>query len=44
MIKYIIIFEDMFAYIEISPFDLFLYRGDIFHEHLALDERISLWM
>lgn len=44
MIQDIIIFEDMFSYIEITTFDLLLNCGDVFHEHLALDEWISLWM
>ena len=41
MIEYIIIFEDMFADIEVASFDLFLDGGYIFRKHLALDERIA---
>ena len=44
MIQYIVVFENVFSYIEISPFYLFLYRGDIFHEHIALDKGISFGM
>jgi hypothetical protein len=32
LVEYIIILEDVFAYIEVATFDLFLDRGDISHE------------
>lgn len=40
LIEYIIIFEDMLAYIEVATFDLLLYGSDISHEGLGLDEGI----
>ena len=44
VVEDIIVFEDMFAYIEVPTFYLFLYRSDILHEHLTLYEWISLWV
>ena len=44
MIEDIIILEYMFSDIKISPLNLFLYSGDIFHEGFTLYKWISLGM
>ena len=42
VIEYVIVLEDMFTYIEVATFDLLLYCGDVFHQHIGLDEWVSL--
>ena len=44
MVEYVIVLQNVLSYVEIASLNLFLYRSDIFRQHLALDELISLWV
>jgi hypothetical protein len=44
VIEYVIILEHVFSHIEVPTLDLLLDGRDVPHEHLALDEWISLRM
>ena len=44
VVEYVIVLQNVLSYVEIASLNLFLYRSDIFRQHLALDEWVSLWV